>query len=1215
MNMRCQCGTEFDATVANCPQCGARRVAPRANAAKEGELIPGIVVFDKYEVIRLIGRGGMGQVYLARDLKLERNIALKTLARDFSRDEESKARFMREARMASALNHPNILTVYEVGTIGDTLFIATELVEGQTLRQLTRARRLSLRECLEIAVQAAQGLVAAHEAGIVHRDLKLENFILRHDGYLKILDFGLAKLTNTIELSEHNKEFQTQVGTIVGTPNYMSPEQAKGTQIDVRSDIFSFGTVLYELLTGRIAFEGDSDMQILFHVAYQEPEPISDTIPLRVREIVKRAMKKAPDARYQTMRALLDDLMAARDEQYATGPLIASRDRNTGSQRLTVSRPREQLTNIQDAFNSAQFILSGSPDYDRYIGRDNEMETLKTEFRRGSEGKARPMLIVGEPGCGKTQMLIRFQQWVVEQGAIAATGNFFDYGGNLAPAYHVFLSLFISALGIRDTESTLGQEAEVWRRISISVREQLAMELPSGVFEHSADHDDEAQKWQTFEAVRKLLLRLSEERPFVLLFDNLHWADSLSFDLIGYLLRNLSTAPVIMIATANDENVNKSGHPLRDWLFAQSRYRNFEQIQLKPFGIVETRQMLEAIFHRIEIAEREVTRLCELTSGNPYYLTEVVRLLVHSGKIAQGEGWWRCEPLEAVELPANIGITVQYKLEQCSEKLRDLLTQAAVIGDSFRFETLAALTEKDEEELEKLLTMATKAFLIREERNSHLDDYRFYNSVIRCALYEGLSKRQRRRLHSRVAEAILEVYRNKRPRVYGVLTYHYHAAGEWPQAFEYGIKAVEQAWERDSWSDVDRYAQWTEEAVAAMEENPSDYAPLDRQVVAQLKIRHAAALLRLGDKIDQAAKLATTVLEIGEAIQEYKLIARAKDQLCEIYWFQGRFNDALKAADEGLAVAGMAGDEHTERLLHYHRGWAGWRLAPFAEALVNLGRACELSEASKDMKLLAHARIFYGSVLHCQGKWRDGGRRIRSGLELTRQIGDRRGESVAHSLLVLVAYYERQHKELMDLYEAGIQLARTVAWRIGEAYFHLLLGFDYLSPTNLDINQAWNFLQRGLTICQETGEKGFQLLAARGLAKVASLMGEHDQAISRLRETTAIWQRMGELFEQCSTLCFLGQTEEAAGKTEEALNSFQTCQELSGQLPFPLWQWQALFGQARCLRLLNENAAARVKLQEACAIIERLRGEFDSQHKAANFIQETQAVYDALAQL
>src|SRR5437762_4974111 len=212
-----------------------------------------------YQVVSLLGVGGMGQVYLAEDSKLRRKVALKLLPASYTRDESRLRRFQQEARAASALNHPNILTIHELGEVNGEQFIATEFVEGETLRDRLNRAPLNLAETLDVAVQIAGALAAAHKAGIVHRDIKPENIMLRHDGYVKVLDFGLAKL---IEAEEARPEDltrsmnQTGTGTVMGTLHYMSPEQSRGEEVDARTDIFSLGVVLYEMVTGQLPFEG-----------------------------------------------------------------------------------------------------------------------------------------------------------------------------------------------------------------------------------------------------------------------------------------------------------------------------------------------------------------------------------------------------------------------------------------------------------------------------------------------------------------------------------------------------------------------------------------------------------------------------------------------------------------------------------------------------------------------------------------------------------------------------------------------------------------------------------------------------------------------------------------------------------------------------------------------------------------------------------------------
>ncbi len=264
-----------------------------------------------YEIVSLIGRGGMGEVYLARDDRLKRRTALKLLPADYSKHKDRLRRFQQEAQTASALNHPNILTIYEIGQIDDQEFIATEFVEGETLRERMKRGGLALPETLDIVIQVAGALSAAHAAGIVHRDIKPENIMLRPDGYVKVVDFGLAKLGTQPEsrlgpLDVNSADLSTEL--VMGTVRYMAPEQARGLAVDPRSDIFSLGVVLYEMLTGRTPFKGEAAGDLIKSILKDEPAPLSQftpELPLDLERIVAKALAKNRTERYQRMNDLL----------------------------------------------------------------------------------------------------------------------------------------------------------------------------------------------------------------------------------------------------------------------------------------------------------------------------------------------------------------------------------------------------------------------------------------------------------------------------------------------------------------------------------------------------------------------------------------------------------------------------------------------------------------------------------------------------------------------------------------------------------------------------------------------------------------------------------------------------------------------------------------------------------------------------------------------
>ncbi|HKO56853.1 MAG TPA: serine/threonine-protein kinase, partial [Thermoanaerobaculia bacterium] len=285
-------------------------------------LMPG-TRFGAYEIVSSLGAGGMGEVYRARDSRLGRDVALKILPEEAGKDPERIARFRFEAQAASALNHPHILTIYEIGeAVSDGLsrsYIAMEYIAGETLRARTARTRDDVAETLRFLIEIAEGLTKAHEAEIVHRDLKPDNIMIAADSYAKILDFGLAKLVSGSRTeSEATTVFapQTATGVLVGTPSYMAPEQVSGDSVDARADIFAFGVVAYEALTGQRAFPGATLAECIRQVLTVEPprmRTLDERIPPELQRVVGRCMAKDRNVRYGSMREVMADLRRASD--------------------------------------------------------------------------------------------------------------------------------------------------------------------------------------------------------------------------------------------------------------------------------------------------------------------------------------------------------------------------------------------------------------------------------------------------------------------------------------------------------------------------------------------------------------------------------------------------------------------------------------------------------------------------------------------------------------------------------------------------------------------------------------------------------------------------------------------------------------------------------------------------------------------------------------
>jgi len=343
--------------------------------------------FGSYEILQRLGAGGMGEVYRARDTRLERELAIKTLSPSLCSHSEALSRFDREARSACALNHPNIVTIYELGQVNGTHYIAMELVQGETVRALLASGPIPFRKSVAIAAQVADGLARAHESGIVHRDLKPENLMVSGDGTAKVLDFGLAKLLRLEPADSSNTTTTiTEHGTVMGTVGYMSPEQATGGDVDFRSDQFSFGSVLYEMVTGSPAFRKKTHAETLAAILRDEPERLRAKMlqaPAPFVWIVERCLAKDPKQRYGSTRDLARDLAAVRDRLAD----VPARDAEPRPNNLPVQRTA-------------------------FIGREREEEALRQLLSRAD---VRLVTLTGPGGIGKSRLALHVAGEIASQ--------------------------------------------------------------------------------------------------------------------------------------------------------------------------------------------------------------------------------------------------------------------------------------------------------------------------------------------------------------------------------------------------------------------------------------------------------------------------------------------------------------------------------------------------------------------------------------------------------------------------------------------------------------------------------------------------------------------------------------------------------------------------------------------------------------------------------
>ena len=413
--------------------------------------LPSGTKLGPYELIELLGTGGMGEVYRARDARLDRIVAIKILPTAFSADHERLHRFEREARSASVLNHPNIVTIYELGQDRSCHYIAMELVEGKTLRELLGSSLLPMRKAIEIAAQIAEGLTKAHEAGIIHRDLKPENLMISQDGFVKILDFGLAKLASSGggRSDKYNlSTSQTPAGLVLGTVGYLSPEQVSGDGLDFRSDQFSLGLVLYEMVTGKRAFQRSTAAETLVAVLREPAEPIARQnrdAPAPLCWVIERCLAKEPENRYVSTRDLARELAAIRD-RFSENAIRQAEARPT-------NLPVQQTG---------------------FVGREKEVAAAKELLLRQG---VRLVTVTGPGGIGKTRLATQVARGLVEH---------FPGGTHFVPLSalsdpDLVASVIAQALGIREAGGQSPLEI-LKRNLQDSLRAPVLLLLDN--FEH-----------------------------------------------------------------------------------------------------------------------------------------------------------------------------------------------------------------------------------------------------------------------------------------------------------------------------------------------------------------------------------------------------------------------------------------------------------------------------------------------------------------------------------------------------------------------------------------------------------------------------------------------------------------------------------------------------------------------------------------------------------
>ncbi|MCH8206858.1 MAG: protein kinase [Chloroflexi bacterium] len=687
--------------------------APTPTMFKEG----------RYVVKGLLGEGARKRVYLVHDTLLDREVAF-ALIKTQGLDDVGRERVLIEAQsMAQLGDHSNIVQLHDLGEEGRQPFLVMPVMAGGDVDRLLREspeHRLTPKRAIEIASDVSRGLEFAHSRGIVHRDLKPDNVWLTADGTAKIGDFGLVLVIDRTRF--------TQADVILGTLAYMSPEQSMGAKVDGRSDLYSLGCMLYQMVTGAPPFSGDDPQTIISQ--HLNTPPVSPAwhnpgVTPSLEAIILRLLEKDPTRRPSSATEVRKALESIREGEAGQPSL----------EEAPVQRSRL------------------APVYRRtFVGREAELKELHTAFDRAMSGDGSLVLVVGEPGIGKTALCEQLGTYVTLRGGKTLMGRSYEEG-SLSVPYLPFveaLRAYVSERDVDDLRRELGPNAGDVGRLVTEVRERLDVE-PS-----SPGHPEE-DIYRLMQAVTSFVRSATVTQPLLIVLEDLQDSDKGTLDMLAHLARNLSGARLLVVGTYREVEVHR-GHPLSETLTQLRRTSSFSRIALRGLSAEEVQQMMDSSAVQ-EISSSLAEAVHGQTEGNPLFVQEVLRYLVEEGLLTREGRPITGQTQMSLAIPEGLRDVIGKRLSRLSPECNRVLRIAAVIGREFRLDVLQKVVDVSEDELFTALEEAKNVVVVEEHASvGGVVTFRFTHAFFRQTLYEESIAPRRIRIHQQVGRAIEEVH-------------------------------------------------------------------------------------------------------------------------------------------------------------------------------------------------------------------------------------------------------------------------------------------------------------------------------------------------------------------------------------------------------------------------------------------------------------------------